>query len=134
MKIPAPRTLVLAIAVSVLGTACSRPVDANADAARETATAAETASDARLASRFDETMQRHGIPGAQLAHVRDGVSHGYVHGVTGDAAGAKVVARTTFEAASLSKVVGAYIALRLADQGLIDLDTPLRQYWRSPRI
>ena len=46
MKIPAPRTLVLAIAVSVLGTACSRPVDANADAARETATAAETASDA----------------------------------------------------------------------------------------
>lgn len=134
MKIPAPRTLVLAIAVCVLGTACSRPVDADADAARETATAAETAGETQLAPRFDETMQRHGIPGAQLVHVRDGVSHGYVHGVTGDSAGTKVDARTTFEAASLSKVVGAYIALRLADQGLIDLDTPLRQYWRSPRI
>lgn len=35
---------------------------------------------------------------------------------------------TVFQAASLSKPVFAYIVLRMADRGEIDLDTPLYKY------
>ena len=132
MKIATSRSMVLAIAVSLVGMACSRPAETGT--VQEAAAAMETVDDAEVGARFVDAMQQHGISGAQLAHVRDGVLREYVHGVVGDAGSAKVDARTTFEAASLSKVVGAYIALRLVDQGLIDLDTPLREYWRSPRI
>ncbi len=132
MKIATSRSMVLAIAVSLVGMACSRPTETGT--VQEAAAAMETVDDAEVGARFVDAMQQHGISGAQLAHVRDGVLREYVHGVVGDAGSAKVDARTTFEAASLSKVVGAYIALRLVDQGLIDLDTPLREYWRSPRI
>ncbi len=41
---------------------------------------------------------------------------------------APVTNDTTFEAASLSKVVFAYAVLKLADQGKIDLDAPLQDY------
>lgn len=79
-------------------------------------------------------MQRHGIPGAQLAHTRKGKRETHQHGVMSSASDAPVTEQTVFEAASLSKVVAAYIALRLVDQGKLDLDTPLRDYWHSPRI
>lgn len=134
MKINASHRIVLAFAACLMGTACSLSGDGHADPAPATAPTTVQGDDAEAASSFAETMQRHGIPGAQLVHVTDGVPHHHVHGVGGDTSGTKVDHRTTFEAASLSKVVGAYVTLRLVDQGLIDLDTPLRHYWRSPRI
>lgn len=139
MRIHTKRNIVLAVALTLIATACSGPAatDSAAGTVGNTAAAAlpaDGSDPAQIASRFVQVMQQHRIPGAQLAHVHDGVYHDYVHGVLDDASGPKVDRRTTFEAASLSKVVGTYVALRLVDQGVIDLDTPLRDYWRSPRI
>lgn len=41
---------------------------------------------------------------------------------------------TVFKAASLSKVVFAYIVLKMADRGEIDLDTPVYKYTRIDRF
>lgn len=80
-------------------------------------------------------MRDAGIPGAQLVHGTVDTATLYCVGTTrNDADGKAVDAQTVFQAASLSKVVGAYVALRLADAGVIDLDTPLWQYWPSPRV
>lgn len=83
---------------------------------------------------FADAMRRAGIPGAQLLHGRGGEATLYCYGVKRSDGSAAVDAQTVFQAASLSKVVGAYVALRLADAGVINLDTPLWQYWPSPRL
>jgi len=82
---------------------------------------------------FEAAMRSHAIPGAQLIHTRDGIAELYCHGVLKNNAAAKVTGETVFQAASLSKVVAAYIALRLVDEGKLDLDTPLWDYWQSER-
>lgn len=82
-----------------------------------------------------QLLREAGIPGAQLVHGTVDTATLYCVGTTrNDADGKAVDAQTVFQAASLSKVVGAYVALRLADAGVIDLDTPLWQYWPSPRV
>ena len=84
---------------------------------------------------FAAALGEAGIPGAQLLHGKGNEVTLYCVGTTrNDADGKAVDAQTVFQAASLSKVVGAYVALRLADAGVIDLDTPLWQYWPSPRL
>ncbi len=93
---------------------------------------ADAASDGN-AEAFAAIMQRHGIPGAQLVHVRDGHAEAFEYGVMRANATRPVAADTLFQAASLSKVVGAYITLRMVDRGVLELDRPLFEYWPSPR-
>lgn len=38
-----------------------------------------------------------------------------------------------FQAASLTKVVSSYAFLKMVDAGTLDLDTPLWDYYQSPR-
>jgi len=78
-------------------------------------------------------MRRNNVPGLSLALIRNGriywaKSFGVKDG------GAPVTNDTTFEAASLSKVVFAYAVLKLADRGKIDLDAPLQSYLDAPYI
>lgn len=80
-----------------------------------------------------ELMRKNAVPGVSLALIRDGdiysvKSFGVKNG------SAPVTKDTIFEAASLSKVVFAYAVLKLADQGKIDLDTPLQHYLEAPYI
>lgn len=134
MKTRAPRKTLLALALLSLGTACvgsPKPLAVAGNGA--TTPVAHAAADATRRAAFERTLQAHAIPGAQLVHVHAGDYAQYVHGVASKTTGAPVGERTTFEAASLSKVVGAYIALRLVDQGKLDLDKPLWDYWQSPR-
>lgn len=80
-----------------------------------------------------ELMQKNNVPGLSLALIRDG--HIYWVKSFGIKNGdAPVTKDTTFEAASLSKVVVAYAVLKLADQGKIDLDAPLQHYLEAPYI
>jgi CubicO group peptidase (beta-lactamase class C family) len=135
MKIQAPRTAVLALALFSMGQAHPQPA-APMSIARHgcgASTAAETDGARARREAFDAAMRANGIPGAQLIHTRAGASEAYCHGVLKNGAAAKVGDDTVFQAASLSKVVAAYIALRLVDEGKLNLDTPLWDYWHSQR-
>jgi CubicO group peptidase (beta-lactamase class C family) len=82
-------------------------------------------------------MDQEEIPGAAVALIRDGeVAWVEGFGVANILTGEPVTAGTIFEVASNSKVVTAYTALRLVDQGLLSLDEPvdttLSEPWLPP--
>ncbi|WP_067460931.1 non-ribosomal peptide synthetase [Actinomadura macra] len=81
--------------------------------------------------------RRHHIPGVSLALVADGeVVEAWGEGVTA-ADGEPVRADTVFQAGSASKHVTAMAVLRLARDGLLDLDDDVNRYlrsWRLPRL
>lgn len=133
MKAPAPRNAILAIVLPFLATACVQHTNRNTDAATGDNAVASGAEAQARSVRFAEAMRAHGIPGAQLAYCRLGACETHIYGVMSNESKAPVTEQTIFQAASLSKVVGAYIALRLVDQGKLDLDAPLWSYWQSPR-
>jgi CubicO group peptidase (beta-lactamase class C family) len=80
-------------------------------------------------------MEQQGVPGAAIALVRDGrVVWTEEFGVTNVFTGKPVTPASTFKVASNSKVVTAYIALRLVDQGVLALDEPLNNYLSEPYL
>ena len=80
-------------------------------------------------------MDSGGIPGMAMAVLEDGkVAWSGGFGVRGVSDSAPVDANTVFEAASLSKPVVAYMALKLVDAGTLDLDRPLREYGIVPDL
>jgi CubicO group peptidase (beta-lactamase class C family) len=96
-------------------------------------------SKAELAGRLDKLiprlMQDGTVPGLTVAIIADAKvvwDHGF--GVKNAATREPVYTDTVFEAASLSKPVFAYAALRLIDAGKLDLDKPLSQYLDKPYI
>lgn len=69
------------------------------------------------------------IPGVQAVLIRDGKQVWLKsYGVANAETKVPVDDNTLFEAASLSKVITAYGALKLVDQGKLDLDKPLNSY------
>ena len=69
------------------------------------------------------------VPGFAVGVLRDGrLAWERYQGVMEAGTRRAVSADTLFPAASLGKPVFAYAALRLADQGRLDLDRPLRSY------
>jgi CubicO group peptidase (beta-lactamase class C family) len=78
-------------------------------------------------------MEQEGIPGVAIALIRDGeVVWADGFGVTNTITGEPVTADTVFEVASISKVVTAYTALRLVEQGYLSLDEPVDNYLSEP--
>ena len=76
-----------------------------------------------------EYIQKQNIPGVSIALVNDNNivwadGFGFVNSITKK----RVNTNTLFEVASISKVVTAYIALRLVDEGKLSLDRPLLSY------
>ena len=75
------------------------------------------------------------IPGISIAVIRDGkVAWSGAYGIADPASGAPVRPDTVFQAASLTKPVFAYMVLRLADRGVVDLDQPLWTVVPEPRL
>lgn len=69
------------------------------------------------------------IPGVSLALIKDGkVVYHKTYGVKNTKTKELVNENTLFEAASITKPVFAYVVLRLADRGIINLDKPLYEY------
>ena len=79
-------------------------------------------------------MQTANVPGMQLVYTHGNQTKAYALGERTAGQPAAVNAATTFEAASLGKAVLAYVALRLLDRGVFDLDTPLLTYYQYPRL
>jgi CubicO group peptidase (beta-lactamase class C family) len=80
-----------------------------------------------------EYMEQESVPGVAMALVRDG----QIAWVRGFGAANRWTRRpvqdeTVFEVASISKVMTAFIALRLVDQGQLGLDVPLNRYLAEP--
>ncbi|WP_180754555.1 serine hydrolase [Hymenobacter sp. DG01] len=79
-------------------------------------------------------LEKKQVPGMQLVYTKKGETLRYSLGMAKAGTTQAVTAATTFQAASLGKVVLAYTALRLHDQGLLNLDKPLQTYYTEPRL
>lgn len=90
---------------------------------------------ARLETEIPKLMQEGDVPGLSIAVIRDGrLFWSGAFGVRSAGSGDPVRKDTIFPAASLSKPVVAYIALRLVDRGILDLDKPLWAYLPVERL
>src|ERR1044071_6159610 len=86
----------------------------------------------QIARRVPEVMREHAVPGVALAIVSDGrLAWQRAFGVKDSATNEPVDAHTVFEAASVSKTVFAYVALKLCERGTLGLDTPLASYSKT---
>ena len=82
-----------------------------------------------LQARLDRLRDRYGIPGLSAAIIMpDGSTWLGVSGLADVSAGRPVTRSTAFAIASISKTFTAALILALAEEGHIDLDTPVRKY------
>jgi len=79
-------------------------------------------------------LQKQNVAGMQVVYTQGTASKTYSLGVRRAGTTGAVNDETIFEAASLGKVMLAYTALRLHDQGRLDLDKPLLTYYAYPRL
>ena len=83
-----------------------------------------------------ERLAHHGVPGAGVAVIRNGeiaLLKGY--GVKRAGGDALVDANTVFSVGSISKMINAALILRMAAEGLVDLDEDVNAYlasWKVP--
>jgi CubicO group peptidase (beta-lactamase class C family) len=125
--------LVLLVGIVVSGQADMTLAQASQDALPLRLSEPIEAVVADLEAFIPEYMREQNIPGVGIALIRDGEvvwteGFGVANAFTREA----VSPDTVFEVASNSKVVTAYIALRLVDQGLLSLDEPLNAYLPEP--
>ena len=86
----------------------------------------------RLEKNLPQLMKFADIPGMSAALINNGkLVWRKNFGVANAETGETVTDATIFEAASLSKIVTAYAALQLVDQGKLELDVPLNKYLGS---
>jgi len=114
---------ILIVAALTLPCLAQKPADSN------------SALVSQLTAAIPDLMERGAVPGLSLALIENGRivwSSGF--GVRNVTTKEPVDEHTIFEAASLTKPVVAYAALRLADQGKLDLDAPLSRYLPAPYI
>ncbi len=84
---------------------------------------------------LDRRMAAHKVPGVGIAVVHNGLfkwAKGY--GLAEAGGGRKVTNDTLFQAASISKPVAAMGALRLVQEGKLDLDKDVNTYLRSWKV
>jgi CubicO group peptidase (beta-lactamase class C family) len=88
-----------------------------------------------LQAQIPGLLEKGRVAGLQIALIRDGriVWHG-AFGVKNATIREAVTDEIIFEAASLTKPFFAYFAMKLVDEGVIDLDTPLVQYVQREAI
>ena len=75
--------------------------------------------------RFDVLARRFGVPGASLAVLSDGRVEALATGVLNVATGVSATTDSLFQIGSITKVYTATVVMRLVEQGLVTLDTPV---------
>ncbi|MBI5693110.1 MAG: beta-lactamase family protein [Verrucomicrobia bacterium] len=80
-------------------------------------------------------MEKHHVPGVSVAGIVDRqLAWTRQYGVRRAGRSEPVRPATLFEAASMSKPVGAYVALKLVEQGRLSLDRPLHEFLGRPYL
>jgi CubicO group peptidase (beta-lactamase class C family) len=79
-------------------------------------------------------LDEHGVPGAQVAVLVDGDIRDAAAGVLNTATGVPVTTDAVFQSGSITKVWTATLVQQLANEGLLDLDRPLREYLPEFRV
>lgn len=80
-------------------------------------------------------MSKHRVPGAAVVGIENRrVAWEKYLGVREAGRDARVDADTIFEAASMTKPLAAYAALKLVEQGQLELDRPLASYFSAPYV
>lgn len=87
-----------------------------------------------LGERVVEAMARLSVPGVAVGLIHGDVEHTAGFGVTSIANPLPVDADTLFQIGSTTKTVTGTIAMRLVEQGKLDLDTPVRAYLPELRL
>ncbi len=88
-----------------------------------------------LNARIEFLMDSIAMPGLSLAIINDKeIVYHEVFGVQNIETGKPVAKQHIFEGASLSKPIFAYFAMKMVDQGILDLDKPLHDYFPHPAI
>jgi CubicO group peptidase (beta-lactamase class C family) len=84
---------------------------------------------------LSERMVHYKVPAMSIAVLIDGkLAWARAYGEAEKGSNRPIDTKTLFQAASLSKPVAAIAALRLVDQGKLDLDLPVNRYLRSWKI
>ncbi len=82
--------------------------------------------------RLEDRMERFGVAGVAIAVLKDGaILHSGGFGVLQAGGDEPVNADTLFSVGSVSKVATATLLMKMQAQGLIDMDTDVRQYLKS---
>lgn len=84
---------------------------------------------------LEERMKYYHVPGVSIAVLKDGKLHwAKAYGIANSESGSKVDENTLFQAGSISKPVAALAALKLVEEGKIDLDTDVNTYLKSWKV
>ena len=84
--------------------------------------------------RLAELAAAHRVPGAVLGFARGDEQQVAAYGVTNVDTGVEVTGDTLFQIGSITKVFTATVVMRLAEQGLLDLDKPVVGYLPELRL
>lgn len=80
-------------------------------------------------------MAERGVPGVSIAVINEGeVVHHATLGLANVEEGLPVSENTIFEGASISKPMFGFFVMRLVDDGKLDLDRPLHEYYPHPDV
>lgn len=81
-----------------------------------------------LQERLDDLREEHGVPGASLAVFDDGRVSAAASGALNLDTGVQATTDALFQIGSITKVWTATVVMQLVDEGLVDLDAPVRTY------
>jgi CubicO group peptidase (beta-lactamase class C family) len=77
---------------------------------------------------LDEARAACGVPGASLAVLRDGEIDAVASGILNLDTGVEATTDSLFQIGSITKVWTTTVVMRLVEEGLVELDAPLRTY------
>ena len=124
--------LAITVVICASAAACFPDADVAPD---QLAALSSTEEHARLDSVISNLIATGDVTGLSIAITTDtGIVWSRGFGVQHQETGEAVNTHSVFEAASLSKPVFAYAVLQLVDEGIIDLDTPIAEYYEYEAI
>jgi CubicO group peptidase (beta-lactamase class C family) len=81
-----------------------------------------------IAKRLPELITEHKVPGAAIGVYAGGQVIDYAFGVLSRATGVEATTDSVFQVGSITKTWTATLVMQLVDEGLLDIDKPLRGY------